>query len=75
MEPTPDFSFDPATCPYRAGVRPYRKATYRLEPETVGDKYVVHNYGHGGAGITMSWGCARVVRDIVLQRGAVGVLR
>ena len=72
MEPTPDFSFDPATCPYRAGVRPYRKDTYRLEPETVGDKYVVHNYGHGGAGITMSWGCAQVVRDIVLQRGAAG---
>jgi D-amino-acid oxidase len=72
MEPTPDFSFDPASFPYRAGVRPYRKETYRLEPETIGGKFVVHNYGHGGAGITMSWGCAEVVRDIVTHHGASG---
>ena len=72
MEDTPDFSFDPATCPYRAGVRPFRKETYRLEPDTVAGKFVVHNYGHGGAGITMSWGCAEVVRDIVVQHGASG---
>jgi len=28
-------------------------------------KFIVHNYGHGGAGITLSWGCAAKVRDIV----------
>jgi glycine/D-amino acid oxidase-like deaminating enzyme len=31
----------------------------------VGAKFVVHNYGHGGAGITMALGCAHEVRDIV----------
>jgi len=71
---TPNFSFDPATRPYKAGVRPFRKGSYRLEadPNTVAGKLLVHNYGHAGAGITMSWGCAEIVRDIVLQHGAAG---
>ena len=51
-----------------AGLRPHRKDCYRLEAEEVGDKFIVHNYGHGGAGITMSWGCATKVRDIVVAR-------
>ena len=66
--PTPDFSFDPDTpgaC--IAGVRPYRNGSYRLEAETTSGKFIVHNYGHGGAGITLSWGCAAKVRDIVQQ--------
>lgn len=60
--PSPDFNH-----PFRcvAGLRPYRETTYRLEPETVGDQVVFHNYGHGGAGITMSWGCAYEVGDMV----------
>jgi D-amino-acid oxidase len=67
--PTPDFSFDPNARPFIAGVRPHRAKSYRLEPETIGDKLVVHNYGHGGAGITMSWGCAQEVRDIISGHG------
>jgi len=64
--PTPDFSFDPnATGACIAGVRPYRNGSYRLEAETASGKFIVHNYGHGGAGITLSWGCAAKVRDIV----------
>jgi D-amino-acid oxidase len=39
------------------GLRPSRTEV-RLEKEHVGDKVVVHNYGHGGAGVTLSWGCA-----------------
>ncbi len=65
--PTPDFTFDPAldgAC--IAGVRPYRNGSYRLEAVTdLAGKFVVHNYGHGGAGITLSWGCAAKVHDIV----------
>jgi D-amino-acid oxidase len=64
--PTPDFTFDasvPGAC--IAGVRPYRNGSYRLDAETISGKFIVHNYGHGGAGITLSWGCAALVRDIV----------
>ena len=43
------------------GIRPVR-ATIRLERE--GD--VVHNYGHGGAGFTLSWGCASAVRQLIV---------
>jgi glycine/D-amino acid oxidase-like deaminating enzyme len=39
--------------------------TYRLESEIHGDRFIVHNYGHAGAGITMSWGCALEVLDLV----------
>ena len=63
--PTPDF-----TLPFRcvSGLRPFRKNGYRLEPErpaAAPQKFIVHNYGHGGAGITMSWGTASKVRDLV----------
>ena len=64
--PTPDFSFDanaPGAC--IAGVRPFRNGSYRLDAETISGKLIVHNYGHGGCGITLSWGCADKVRGIV----------
>jgi D-amino-acid oxidase len=67
--PTPNFAFDPnAPGACIAGVRPYRNGSYRLEAETASGKFIVHNYGHGGAGITLSWGCAAKVRDIVQHR-------
>lgn len=42
---------------HRVGLRPVRPEV-RLEPERIGDSLVWHNYGHGGAGISLSWGCA-----------------
>lgn len=66
--PTPDFTYDPKT-DLIAGIRPYRKDSYRLEAEQFGAKLVVHNYGHGGAGITMALGCAHAVRDIIAASG------
>jgi D-amino-acid oxidase len=66
--PTPDFAFDPdAPGACIAGVRPWRKKAYRLEGKADSGRFVVHNYGHGGAGITLSWGCAAKVREIVQQ--------
>lgn len=60
----PDPSFDALrpVNPYVVGVRPHRLGGVRLEAEALGSKRVIHNYGHGGGGITLSWGCAaRVV--------------
>jgi D-amino-acid oxidase len=50
---------------HRVGVRPVRPSV-RLELETssTGIRYL-HNYGHGGAGVTLSWGCAVEVLRIV----------
>jgi D-amino-acid oxidase len=46
------------------GLRPVRDEI-RLEPESVSSKFVIHNYGHGGAGFTLSWGCAQNVVEII----------
>ena len=49
----------------RVGLRPFRKSGVRLEREKLRDgRIVVHNYGHGGSGFTLSWGCAREVLDM-----------
>ncbi|MBL9101501.1 MAG: FAD-binding oxidoreductase [Myxococcales bacterium] len=46
------------------GLRPARPAV-RLESETLGETRVIYNYGHGGAGVTLSWGCAAAVRALL----------
>jgi D-amino-acid oxidase len=54
----------------RVGLRPYRPSV-RLEPEPLGGGRVLwHNYGHGGGGITLSWGCAREITAAVLAGAA-----
>ncbi len=48
------------------GLRPGRPTVRLEEDEPLGSgARVVHNYGHGGAGITLSWGCAREVVALV----------
>jgi D-amino-acid oxidase len=52
---------------HRVGLRPVRPSV-RLETEHLADgRTVVHNYGHGGAGVTLSWGCAQTVAQIVAE--------
>lgn len=58
------------------GLRPHRPSGFRVEREQVGDTVVVHNYGHGGGGITLSWGTAKLATDLGLRghTGRVAVL-
>lgn len=50
--------------PVRAGLRPVRKQNVRLEQD--GSMPLIHNYGHGGSGVTFSWGCAEEVARMII---------
>jgi D-amino-acid oxidase len=66
-----------------AGLRPFRASGFRVEPEPLGEKLLIHNYGHGGGGVSLSWGSANLAlthaltslerRAAVLGAGAVGL--
>ncbi len=46
----------------RVGLRPFRRAGVCLRADRLRDgRRIIHNYGHGGSGFTMSWGCAQAV--------------
>jgi D-amino-acid oxidase len=52
----------------RVGLRPVRPQV-RLEAEHLGSgRLLLHNYGHSGAGVTLSWGCARDITEQILRR-------
>jgi glycine/D-amino acid oxidase-like deaminating enzyme len=92
----PDTSFTAGACnlpPVRvsedreirtvAGLRPYRPSGFVIRAEKLDDTLVIHDYGHGGGGITLSWGTAKLAVDLgapghvgpvaVLGSGAVGL--
>lgn len=51
-------------------LRPFRAAGPRLEVERVGDKTVVHNYGHGGSGWSLSWGSSAIAVEHAMAAAA-----
>jgi D-amino-acid oxidase len=56
---------------HRVGLRPVRPSV-RLEIDGHTDgrtPTIVHNYGHGGAGVSLSWGCAREVASLITRAG------
>ena len=55
MRVTPDQIVDIKCC-----LRPFRVAGPNLSTEQLGDTLVVHNYGHGGSGWSLSWGSAEI---------------
>jgi len=55
----------PRVTAVKVGLRPFRKSGVRLAPEKLPDgRTIIHNYGHGGAGFTLSWACAEEVYAI-----------
>ena len=59
-----------------AALRPYRASGFVVRADQLGDLRLVHNYGHGGAGITLSWGSSRLAVDLGLpgHSGRVAVI-
>jgi len=49
--------------------RPFRAAGPRLDIERVGEKTVVHNYGHGGSGWSLSWGSSAIAVEKAMTAG------
>ena len=66
-----DRIFDMAVC-----LRPFRAAGPRLDSERVGNTLVVHNYGHGGSGWSLSWGSSAiaVAKAIEASPQEIGVI-
>jgi glycine/D-amino acid oxidase-like deaminating enzyme len=62
---TPDRLFRVTVC-----LRPFRAAGPRIEVEEVRRKRVVHNYGHGGSGWSLSWGSADMAVGLAMAEGA-----
>src|SRR5260370_28072141 len=65
------------------GLRPFRPSGFVLKSEALGAKTLIHNYGHGGGGVTLWWGTAHLATELaqatghrqaaVLGCGAVGL--
>ena len=49
------------------GLRPYRASGFVVDAERFGNKFLVHNYGHGGGGVTLSWGTASLAVDLARE--------
>ncbi|HMC14194.1 MAG TPA: FAD-dependent oxidoreductase [Albitalea sp.] len=61
IEARPDRIIDISVC-----TRPFRPQGPRIQAERLAGKTVIHNYGHGGAGWSLSWGSARLAVEMAL---------
>jgi len=52
------------------GIRPFRKTGVRIEAEYIQDKLIIHNYGYGGSGLTLSFGGVQEVLQILENSNA-----
>jgi glycine/D-amino acid oxidase-like deaminating enzyme len=49
------------------GLRPHRSSGFLLRAESFAGKTLIQNYGHGGAGMSLGWGCGELVADIARE--------
>jgi glycine/D-amino acid oxidase-like deaminating enzyme len=52
------------------GLRPHRDAGFVLKPDKLDDKLLVHNYGHGGAGMSLAWGTGLMAAEFATEHQA-----
>jgi D-amino-acid oxidase len=50
------------------GLRPHRPSGFVLRAEKMDGKTLVHNYGHGGAGMSLSWGTGQMAAELALEQ-------
>lgn len=50
----------------KVGLRPFRPSGFVVKSEPFGDKTLIHNYRHGGCGVTLSWGTADMAAKLAL---------
>jgi D-amino-acid oxidase len=50
------------------GLRPHRPTGFVLRAEKMDDALLVHNYGHGGAGMSLSWGTGQMASELALEQ-------
>src|SRR5262245_66679296 len=48
------------------GLRPHRDSGFVLRADKLDDKLLIHNYGHGGAGMSLAWGTGAMAADLAL---------
>ena len=51
------------------GLRPHRPSGFVLRAEKLDNKTLIHNYGHGGAGMSLSWGTGQMAAEMALEQG------
>ena len=49
------------------GLRPFRRSGFLVKAELLEEKTLIHNYGHGGCGVTLSWGTSKLAMDIAME--------
>ncbi|MDP1837274.1 MAG: FAD-dependent oxidoreductase, partial [Reyranella sp.] len=48
------------------GLRPFRPSGFVLKAATLDSKTIIHNFGHGGSGMSLSWGTASMATDLAM---------
>ena len=52
------------------GLRPFRRSGFLVRADSANEKLLIHNYGHGGGGVSLSWGSADLAAELALAQPA-----